>query len=154
MVILNYITYTLVREGTLETRPIIFLSSGIHTSDPHWHCWNQGESPACKDTNLHHPSLVFHLLVPQRHLDSKQPVKVDKDKVVDGGTEKDDNHAGDKLAEVIAKGPSTNPDSVERGDETNQEICTSQGDHDQIESLKIRRKDKTGANGNKILDII
>ena len=118
------------------TSPIIPRCSCI-ISGPHGHCWYQREHPADKDGCLHHPPLVLQLLVLQGHLDSHQPVYVDTDKVVVGSTEEDDSEAGDALTENTSKCPPANSDCVEWDDKTNKKISAGQGDHDQVEPLKV-----------------
>ena len=55
----------------------------------------------------------------ERHLDSNQSVHVDTDKVVDGGTDKDDPHTGDKLTRVVTKSPAPQLNCVKRNEKAN-----------------------------------
>ena len=115
-------SYTFVWKTAFAARAIILFSPSIKFS-PHWYSRYQGHQPAAGNSQLHHPPLVLQFFVPQRHLDGKQSVPIDTNKVVDGGTEEDDSHTGDKLTEVVTKCPATNTDCIERNDEHHNQGC-------------------------------
>ena len=130
-----FCTYTFVRKGAFKASSIILRSSCVKAG-PHGDCRHQREDPAGKDGCLHQPPLVLQLLVLQRHLDSEQSVPIHADKIVDGGAEKDDGHAGDNLTEMLSKSPPTKSDCVERDEKANQKVGAGKRDHDEVESLR------------------
>ena len=66
------------------------------------------------------------------------PVDVDTNKVVDGSTEEDDDHAGDEVTHVGSKLPEAEAESVEWSQYSNKKVSHCQGYHDQVESLLIK----------------
>ena len=97
------LSYTLVRKIAFTARAVILVSSGVIR--PHGKSREERQNPAESYPHLYLPA-TGSVSVSQGELDSKQAVKVDEDKVVDGTTEEDDSAAGDQLAHGSSQRPS------------------------------------------------
>ena len=129
----------------------------IFFAEPHWCRGNKSEAPADGDTNLDsvvtwrwrrgvwsHGKLL--------KLETDKTVQVDKHKVVDGGTEKNNFHRGHHVTHQWTKGPPGNiiktqessptssslpsfPERVDGDDDAHNHVYHSQRDDHQAESL-------------------